>query len=113
MSGVRFEDLEFVNYKNIIDAIGAMESPSRASVAKALAVSKTTVSYVVSDLIEKGIVEFSISIQLMHQAHTIFDALRSYLLFGVQPPSDYLETPITILFDENTAAMMPEKRTET
>ena len=57
MSGVRFEDLEFVNYKNIIDAIGAMESPSRASVAKALAVSKTTVSYVVSDLIEKGIVE--------------------------------------------------------
>ena len=54
---MRFEDLEFVNYKNIIDAIGAMESPSRASVAKALAVSKTTVSYVVSDLIEKGIVE--------------------------------------------------------
>ena len=54
---MRFEDLEFVNYKNIIDAIGAMDSPSRASVAKALNVSKTTVSYVVSDLIEKGIVE--------------------------------------------------------
>lgn len=67
----------------------------------------------VAALIEKGIVEFSISIQLMHQAHTIFDTLRSYLLFGVQPPSDYLETPITILFDENTAAMLPEKRTET
>ena len=64
----------------------------------------------VAALIEKGIVEFSISIRLMHQAHTIFDTLRAYLLLGVQPPSDYMETPITILFDENTMDYVEARR---
>ena len=54
---MRFEDLEFVNFKNIIDAIQNTDSPSRANVAKILGLSKTTVSYVVSNLIEKEIVE--------------------------------------------------------
>ena len=53
---MRFEDLEFVNFKNIIDAIQNTDSPSRANVAKILGLSKTTVSYVVSNLIEKEIV---------------------------------------------------------
>ena len=53
---MRFEDLEFVNFKNIIEAIQNIDSPSRANVAKVLGLSKTTVSYVVSNLIEKEIV---------------------------------------------------------
>ena len=54
---MRFEDLEFVNFKNIINAIQNLDSPSRANVAKVLGLSKTTVSYVVSNLIERNIVE--------------------------------------------------------
>ncbi|MGN1189773.1 MAG: ROK family transcriptional regulator, partial [Candidatus Ornithospirochaeta sp.] len=54
---MRFEDLEFVNYRNIIEAIARLDSPSRATVAKELSLSKTTISYVVGELIERGIVE--------------------------------------------------------
>lgn len=54
---MRFEDLEFVNYKNIIDTIFTYPGLSRANIAKELGISKTTVSYVVSELIEKSIVE--------------------------------------------------------
>lgn len=54
---MRFEDLEFVNYRNIIDTIEKLDSPSRATVAKELSLSKTTLSYVVGELIEREIVE--------------------------------------------------------
>ena len=46
---MRFEDLEFVNYKNIIDTIFTYPGLSRANIAKELGISKTTVSYVVSE----------------------------------------------------------------
>lgn len=54
---MKFEDLEFVNYKNIIEAIATLDSPSRARVAKELSLSRTTVSYVVTELINRDIVE--------------------------------------------------------
>ncbi|MGN0993563.1 MAG: LacI family DNA-binding transcriptional regulator [Butyricicoccus sp.] len=63
----------------------------------------------VAALVEKGIVEFSIGLELTQQAHIIINILRSYLLFGIQPPSAFVETPIAVAFDENIASMLPVK----
>ena len=66
----------------------------------------------VAALIEKGIVEFSISLVLSHQARSIIDTLHAYLLHGVAPTADYIETPVTVLFDESLRGLLPEGRTK-
>lgn len=54
---MRSGDLEFLNYKNIIETIERLDTPSRAQVAKELGLSKTTLTNVVNVLMEKGYVE--------------------------------------------------------
>lgn len=54
---MRFEDLEYINYKDILDAIDSVSSPTRASIAKYLNLSRTTVSNVITRLIDYGVVE--------------------------------------------------------
>lgn len=54
---MRYEDMEYLNYKNILDSIEELNDPTRAIIAKELGLSRTTVSNVVNSLIENGIVE--------------------------------------------------------
>ncbi len=54
---MRYEDMEYLNYKNIIDSIEEVDDPTRAIIAKELGLSRTTVSNVVNSLIENGIAE--------------------------------------------------------
>lgn len=51
-------------------------------------------------LIEKGVVEFSIGLNIPYQARIVIDTMYSYLLLGVEPAAAFIETPITIEFDE-------------
>lgn len=52
---MRYEDMEYLNFKNIIDSIDELDNPTRALIAKKLELSRTTVSNVVNVLIEKEI----------------------------------------------------------
>lgn len=54
---MRYEDMEYLNYKNILDSIEELNDPTRAIIAKELGLSRTTVSNVVNSLIENGIAE--------------------------------------------------------
>ena len=54
---MRYEDMEYLNYKNIIDSIEEIDDPTRAIIAKKLGLSRTTVSNVVNSLIDNGIAE--------------------------------------------------------
>ncbi len=52
---MRYEDMEYLNFKNIIDSIDELDNPTRALIAKKLELSRTTVSNVVNVLIEEKI----------------------------------------------------------
>lgn len=52
---MRYEDMEYLNFKIIIDSIDELDNPTRALIAKKLELSRTTVSNVVNVLIEKEI----------------------------------------------------------
>ncbi|MGM9631040.1 LacI family DNA-binding transcriptional regulator [Butyricicoccus sp.] len=59
----------------------------------------------VASLIQKGIVEFSIGLEPVQQARILVDTIYSYLLLGIAPAADFIETPISIAFDEAMHAM--------
>lgn len=54
----------------------------------------------VANLIERGIVEFSIGLEPKRQAHILLDTISSYLLLGAVPDTEFIETPISVVFDE-------------
>ena len=53
---MRYEDMEFLNFKNVLSAIDELHGSSRATIAKKLSLSRTTVSNITSSLISKGVV---------------------------------------------------------
>lgn len=61
----------------------------------------------VTALIQKGIVEFSISLLLSQQAHSIITTLYDYLLKGIVPTKTCIQTPVTVLFDESLNGILP------
>ena len=52
---MRYEDMEYENFKNILEAMDKLEDPSRAKIAKHLSLSRTTLSNMTSIMIEKHI----------------------------------------------------------
>lgn len=54
---MRYEDMEYENFKNILGAMDEMGSPSRAMIAKHLSLSRTTVSNMTAVMIEGRIIE--------------------------------------------------------
>lgn len=56
---MRYEDMEFENYRNIINALDESASLSRADIAKKLSLSRTTVSNIVNTLISTEVVKES------------------------------------------------------
>lgn len=57
MCSMRYEDMEYENFKNILGAMDELGSPSRAMIAKHLSLSRTTVSNMTAVMIEKNILE--------------------------------------------------------
>ena len=64
---MRYEDMEYENYKNVINCLDEFSCLSRADIAKKLSLSRTTVSNIVSALIAAGVVKES-SVQLQDSA---------------------------------------------
>lgn len=64
---MRYEDMEFLNFKNVLRAIDELHGSSRATIAKKLSLSRTTVSTITSTLISKGVV---CEVQEMEQRST-------------------------------------------
>ena len=62
----------------------------------------------VAALIQKGIVEFSISLLLSQQAGSIINTLYDYLLRGIPPIESCIQTPVTVLFDESLGGILPD-----
>lgn len=56
---MRYEDMEFENYKNVINALDESSCLSRADIAKKLSLSRTTVSNIVNSLIATEVVKES------------------------------------------------------
>ena len=52
---MRYEDMEYENFKNILGAMDDLKDPSRAQIAKHLSLSRTTLTNMTSLLIEKKI----------------------------------------------------------
>ncbi len=54
---MRYEDMEFENYRNVVSTLDEAVSLSRADIAKKLSLSRTTVSNITSSLLNAGIIE--------------------------------------------------------
>jgi predicted NBD/HSP70 family sugar kinase len=52
---MRYEDMEYENFKNVLGAIDELKDPSRAMIAKHLSLSRTTLTNMTSVMIEKKI----------------------------------------------------------
>lgn len=52
-------------------------------------------------LIEKGIVQFSISLSPFQQGQLLVELVSAYLLHGKPPAGEFIQTPIAIGIDEN------------
>lgn len=52
---MRYEDMEYENFKNILEAVDELGTPSRATIAKHLSLSRTTVSNITAKLISSHV----------------------------------------------------------